>query len=199
MNSATLLIPPHDAPPSGGRLLSAADLAALPTRLPTGDVRYELHDGRLAVMSPPGFRHGRSAAQIVGVLLREGEQRGHGIAGDGVGVILRRNPDRVVGPDAVFIASRSLPVRLSPEGYLETIPELVVEVRSKNDSAPELEAKVREYLAAGVELVWVADPDAGTVAAHRSNQPAQLHGPTDTLTADPIIPGFGVLVADLFR
>lgn len=36
-------------------------------------------------------------------------------------MILRRNPDRLVGPDGVFIANRNLPLRYSPEGYLETI------------------------------------------------------------------------------
>jgi Uma2 family endonuclease len=103
------------------------------------------------------------------------------------------------GPDAAFICTKSLPVRRSPEGYLETIPELVVEFRSKNDTSPEVEAKVRGYLAAGVELVWVADPDARTVTAHRPNQPLKIFAATDTLTADPVIPGFAVPVAELFR
>jgi Uma2 family endonuclease len=105
----------------------------------------------------------------------------------------------VVGTDGAFIAARALPAQVSPEGYLETIPSIVVEVRSKNDTGPEVEAKVREYLAAGVELVWVADPDARTVTAHRPSQPPQVFAAADTLTADPVIPGFAVPVADLFR
>ena len=38
---------------------------------------------------------------------------------------------------AAFILTASLPVRQSTEGYLETIPEIVVEVRSKNDTGRE--------------------------------------------------------------
>lgn len=171
----------------------------MPSTLPSGDVRYELYDGRLVLMSPPGFRHGRAGAEIAARLHLLGEQPGHGLATDEVGVLLRRNPDTLVGADLAFIAAKSLPVRLSPEGYLETIPELVVEVRSKNDTGPEVESKVREYLAAGVELVWVADPDARTVTAHRPNQSSQVFAATDTLTADPVIPGFAVPVAELFR
>jgi Uma2 family endonuclease len=35
-----------------------------------------------------------------------------------------------------------LPAKLSREGYFETIPDLVVEIRSKNDTTPEIETKV---------------------------------------------------------
>ncbi|HET6576507.1 MAG TPA: Uma2 family endonuclease [Fimbriiglobus sp.] len=193
--------PPAPTPTgaSSRRLLTAADLALFPKSLPSGDVRWELFNGELLPMSPPGYGHGKATLQFVAQLWLQGQQKGLGQATDEVGVILRRNPDRVVGPDALFVMSKSLPVKLSPEGYLETIPELVVEVRSKNDTGPEVEAKVREYLAAGVELVWVADPDARTVTAHRPNQPAQVYAAADTLTADPVIPGFAVPVAELFR
>jgi Uma2 family endonuclease len=167
--------------------------------LPTGDVKYELDDGRLVVMPPPGDIHALGQGHFIVALAAQGTARGHGEYRGEVGVILRRNPDRVVGADAAFICTKSLPVRRTPEGYLETIPELVVEVRSKNDTGPEVEAKVREYLTAGVELVWLADPDAQTVTAHRPNQPSQVFAATDTLTADPVIPGFAVPVAELFR
>jgi Uma2 family endonuclease len=178
-------------------LLTAADVAALPRSLPSGDVRYELHDGRLVIMSPPGYRHARVGARFAAALHAHGEKPGHGEACDEVGVLLRQNPDHLVGPDAAFVAAASCPPRLSPEGYLLTIPELVVEVRSKNDTQPEIDEKVRDYLSAGVTLVWVADPAARTVTACRANQAPQVFTATDTLTADPIIPGFAVSVADL--
>ncbi len=199
MSTVTLPTQPGTAGPPAAFLLTAADLAVFPSRLPSGDVRYELNDGRLVVMPPPGDVHGRQQARWITLLMVHGEAKGHGEVRGEVGVILRRNPDRVVGPDAVFVAPKSLPVRHSPEGYLETIPELVLEVRSKNDTGPEVEAKVREYLAAGVELVWVADPDARTVMAHRPGRPPAVFAAADTLTADPVIPNFAVPVADLFR
>ncbi len=178
-------------------MLTAADVAVLPTHLPTGDVKYELHDGRLIVMPPPGDIHAHRQARFIAHLFAWGEQRGYGEARGEVGLLLRRNPDHLVGPDAVFIAKASLPPRVSPEGYLLTVPELVVEVRSKNDTQAEIDEKVRDYLAAGVTLVWVADPAARTVTAYQSNQPPAVFGPTDTLTAQPVIPGFAVPVADL--
>ena len=110
------------------RLYTAADLA----ELPSGPVLYELDNGRLVSIMPPGDEHGAIEYNIVAALKYEGERKGFGKARSGdVGIVLWRNPDRVVGADSVFIANASLPVRRSREGYLETIPELVVEVSAR--------------------------------------------------------------------
>ena len=192
------LIPAAPLSPAA-KLLTIADVAVLPRTLPSGDVRYELADGRLVVMPPPGDIHGAVQSNIVTQLKVQGEFRGLGRARTEVGLILRRNPDRLTAPDAVFVTAALLPLKRSPEGYLETIPELVVEVRSPNDSGPEVQSKVSEYLVAGVRVVWVADPGNQTVTAHRLNQSPQVFGPADTLTVSDLIPGFQVSVVDLFR
>src|SRR6185437_1976586 len=101
--STALLAPPAPSISSGPRLLTAADLAKLPTSLASGDVRYELDDGRLIILAPPGFGHSRRQAKIVSYLLTEAEDRGLGEVSAEVAIILRRNPDRVVGADAAFI------------------------------------------------------------------------------------------------
>ena len=150
-------------------------------------------------MPPPGDTHGAVQSNIATQFKIQGEFAGHGKARTEVGVVLRRGPDRLVGPDVVFVNVASLPLRKSPEGYLETIPELVVEVRSPNDTGPEVQSKVNEYLAAGVRVVWVADPARQTITAHRVGIPPKTFGPTDMLTIPDIIPGFQAQVADLFR
>jgi Uma2 family endonuclease len=196
---ATAMLP-HSTEMSAPRLLTAADLAALPSELPSGTVRYELDNGRLVIMPPPGDIHGAVESNFAADLKIQGERRGLGKARSGdVGIVLHRNPDRVVGADAVFIASSSLPLRLSREGYLETIPELVVEVRSKNDTDAEIQKKVSDYLAAGVRVVWVAEPAARIVTAYRVGQAPQLIGESETLTAEDIIPGFRLAVRDVFE
>jgi Uma2 family endonuclease len=184
--------------PDGKRLLTAADLAVLPADLPSGNVKYELDDGRLVLLPLPEDDHSRVQCRVGFMLFEHAEILGLGKARATVGVILRRNPDRVVGPDAAFIAIRSLPVRTSPEGYLETIPELVVEVRSKNDTLPELRDKVAEYLAAGAQIAWVVDPRTKTVTVYRPGQDASELRIGDVLTAEGAIPGFQAPVAELF-
>jgi Uma2 family endonuclease len=198
---SSTLAPPFPAGPPRAyvKLLTIADVAALPRTLPSGDIRYELDDGRLIVMPPPGDIHGAVQSNLVTQLKVQGEFRGLGRARTEVGLVLRTNPDRLTGPDAVFVTAALLPLQRSKEGYLETIPELVVEVRSPNDTGPEVQAKVDEYLAAGVRVVWIADPENQTVIADRANQTAQAFGPTDTLTVPDVIPGFQFPVCDLFR
>jgi Uma2 family endonuclease len=195
----TTLATPPPRLGAGPRLLTVADLAVLPSELPSGPVRWELDNGRLVVMAPPGYIHGRCENKLAAQLMVQGEDRGHGRAACGeVSVILRRNPDRVVGADAAFIATQSLPVRLSREGYLETIPELIVEVRSPNDTQPEVDHKVNDYLRAGVRVVWVPDPERQTVTAYRNGQTAEVFAVTDTLTVPDVIPGFAMPVQDVF-
>jgi Uma2 family endonuclease len=182
-----------------GRLFTAADLAALPTRLPSGDVDYELDKGRLVIMVPPGHMHGSTQSRIATEITLQGERKGHGRAFTEVGIVLSRNPDSVVGADAAFIVTANLPVRESREGYLETIPDLIVEIRSKNDTHAELETKADGYLAAGARVVWIVDPLKKSVIEHRPKTlPRTLHE-FDVLTNDDVIPDFRLNVAELFR
>ena len=181
------------------RLLTAADLAAMPDELPSGPIKYELEDGRLVVMPLPGGIHGAVNANIVFQLKLQGDQRGHGKTLAETGVILRRSPDRVVGPDSCFVAVASLPLDYSPEGFLTAVPALIVEVRSKNDTTAELERKAGEYLAAGAQLVWILDPLRAAAVVYQAGHPPKHLSPADDLTAEVIIPGFRLNVGDVLR
>jgi Uma2 family endonuclease len=125
----------------------------------------------------------------------QGEYAGHGKARSGdVGIVLGRDPDHVVGADAVFVCNTRLPIQRSDEGYLLTVPDLVVEVRSKNDTLAALTRKADEYLAAGARVVWIVDPINRNVVEHRPNQAPRTLTDQDTLTAADIIPGFSLAV-----
>ena len=97
------------------------------------------------------------------------------------------------------MANKSLPIRRTKQGYLETIPDLVVEIRSKNDSRKYVQRKVQHYLKAGVELVWIADWSTTTVTAHASSGEPVVYGEGDLLQLSDLIPGFSMAVADVFR
>jgi Uma2 family endonuclease len=183
----------------GQRLFTAADLAAMPTHLPSGYVDFELHHGRLVAMSPPGAIHGSLQIRIGAALFNQGEMKGHGKAYTEVAVILEREPDHVVGADAAFIAKRSLPARESSEGYLETIPDIVVEIRSKNDTSAEIAEKVADYSKAGCVIAWIIEPDTTTVIEHRANCQPKTYRIADALSCDDVIPGFRFPLAELFQ
>ena len=181
------------------RIMTAADLALLPTDLPSGPSSYELDNGILVMMVPPGNVHGAVQLNFGSQLKVQGEACGHGKARTEVGIVLWRGPDRVVGADVAFIAARLLPIRESAEGYLETILSLVVEVQSRNDTAAYLQRKVADYLAAGVECVWVADPAQTVVTEHRNGMSPKVYRSGDILTLEGMIPGFQFPVAAAFE
>ena len=105
-------------------------------------------------MPPAGGEHGFIELNLGAALKMYGEFKGLGAAAAGeVGIILARDPDDLYGADAFFVTNARLPIRYSREGYLETIPELVVEVRSKNDTLAELGRKAADYLRAGGVVV----------------------------------------------
>jgi Uma2 family endonuclease len=182
----------------GTRLLTAADLAIFPTDLPSGQVDYELINGRLLVMVPPGDIHGSIQAEFASELIIQAKRRGLGAVRTEVGIVLSRNPDCVVGADVAFLAAASLPPQRTPEGYLETIPDLVVEIRSKNDTLAYVERKIADYLKAGVRLAIVVDPETKTATLHRPNQTVTTVTAAEELTCEDIIPGFRLPLANLF-
>lgn len=192
---ASVLIPSRPVPQ---RPLTVADLAALPSELPSGPVKYELDNGRLEIMAPAADDHVAAQVKILTQLCMQGEYRDFGVARGEIGIILWRNPDRFVVPDAAFTVKPKLPLRLTREGYHETIPDLIVEVRSKNDKQAEIDSKIADYLTAGVRLIWVPDPRSRTVTSYRPDQPSQVLTESDTLTCDDIIPGFRMPVSDVF-
>ena len=109
---------------------------------------------------------------------------------------------RVRRPDVAFVTVERLPPdRFRTEGHCTSVPDLVVEVISPNDYAKAVNQKIAEWLGAGVRLVWVIDPDARTVFGYHADRPdtADIRREADTLTGDPVLPGFAVPVAELFR
>jgi Uma2 family endonuclease len=167
-------------------------------RLNLPDKRTELVAGRLIVREPPGFRHGRVAAQIA---LRVGnyvEKHDMGIvlAGD-PGFILQRGPDTVRAPDVAFIFRHRLPDP-EPVAYAELAPDLAVEVLSPGDRPGETLAKVADWLNAGTRLVWVVDPGRRQLRVYRADGTEALLSGGDRLDGEQVVPDFSIDVADIF-
>ena len=109
-------------------------------------------------------------------------------------------PDGLRAPDASYTPRARRPNGLQTHGYSNVPPALVVEVLSPGNTRQEMTTKRRIYFAAGVELVWELDPLARTVAVWRADtpDPADTLAEGDTLTGEPVLPGFAVDLAELF-
>jgi Uma2 family endonuclease len=103
--------------------------------------------------------------------------------------------DRVM-PDVGFI-SKARRETAPRETWIALPPDLAVEVISPSDRPKDIATKITNYLAAGTE-VWLVDPDDRTVTAHRPGQPTQTFRSADTLDGGDLLPGFKLVVQDMF-
>ena len=176
------------------RLLTADDLLLLYSE----GVRGELIRGVLCETMPTGREHGEIAANTAYELLSHVKPLKLGIVTTSdSGVWLERDPDTVREPDvAFFSADRIGAERVS--GYSDVVPDLVMEIRSPNDSHDHVDSRARMWLSFGVRLVWVVHPDSRSVDVHRAGQSVESIDEDDDLDGYDVLPGFNCPVASIF-
>ena len=113
--------------------------------------------------------------------------------------------DTVLAPDIAFItAARAAhlpaPGTAGRKRFFEIAPDLAIEIASPDQHRPEMAAKARHYLAAGVRAVWIIWPGRREVDVWRSGsaEPIATLKATDQLAEPDILPGFTIQVAELF-
>lgn len=109
-----------------------------------------------------------------------------------------KRPKSVRKPDVSFVLQERLPEGRVPRGICRFRPDLAVEVISPNDNYEEVDEKLADYIDASVPLIWVVTPKTRTVLVYRADGTARRLRDTDDLTAEPVIPGFKVRIAELF-
>ncbi|MBM2809452.1 MAG: hypothetical protein HW416_211 [Chloroflexi bacterium] len=159
----------------------------------------ELVDGVVIELMPAAPPHGIIAATIALLLGNFVRPRHVGTVLVEGGFIIRRNPDTVRGPDVAFIRAERMPTAPAPRGFWELAPDLVVEIISPSNTRAEVQTKIREYLEAGVPLVWSVDPDARTVEVVHSLYDRVLLSEDDVIHSDDVILGFSCPIREIFE
>ncbi len=158
--------------------------------------QYELVDGQL-VERDMGALSGWVGGEVFGRIREYAIQHGGWAFGDGVGYrCYADDRERVRKPDASFIRADRLPS--PPEGYITIAPDLAVEVVSPNDIYYEVEAKVDEYLAAGVRMVWVINPANNSVRVFHPKRIVEEIGADGELTGGDVMSGFTCGIRSFF-
>jgi Uma2 family endonuclease len=166
--------------------------------LPDDGWQYELVEGRLVRMPPPGYDHGDVGENLAYAL--SGHVRAHHLGKVVVGETgwdLTRpseKDDTVQASDLAFVRADRLPPPPPRKGktYRPIAPDLVVEVASPSQFGREdLDDKARRWIDRGVRLVWVAWPDRKTVDVWEPGaaKPRTLTG-QDELEGGTVLPGF---------
>jgi Uma2 family endonuclease len=115
------------------------------------------------------------------------------------GYLLSHEPPTVLIPDVGFVSFERGRAHVHSSSPFPGAPDLAVEVLSPSNRPGEIHGKVADYLAAGCRLVWVVDPKRQAVAAHRDLLSPALLGRSDHLEGGDVLPGFRVLVEELFE
>jgi Uma2 family endonuclease len=174
--------------------LTAEEFSRLPQ--PEDGTQLELVQGVVITLLPPKAPHGACCAKIhlrLGTFV-ETNKLGFAFCND-TGFITERDPDTVRGADVAFWTTERLPTL--PQGYIEVLPDLAVEVVSPDDHFSRVQKKVIHYLTKGVRLLWVVDPEDRSLTVYRPDRLARILGENDTVSGEEVLPGFTCRVGDL--
>lgn len=181
-------------------LMTAEELLAMPEDgMDRELIRGELRERPLTKRN----RFHSGAELILGAylhawLMRQPAPRGKAYSGE-VGCVLRRDPDTTVGIDVAYFTAEVVARQSNTTTIIDGPPLLAVEILSPNDKLEDVDAKIDEYLAAGVALIWIVNPHRRTVIVHRPDAKARLLNADEELTAEPHLPGFRMPVAAIFE
>jgi Uma2 family endonuclease len=168
--------------------------------LPPTEHRTQLIDGEI-VVTEATLRHQRITLELVHRLtiwLRE--HPGQGEAGIPVNVHL--DDSNVFAPDVWWVPEALRPARDAKR--IVGPPALAVEVRSPSTWRYDIGTKRATYERLGLSELWLVDTEANSVLAYRRST-ARAKGFDVALELDagevlttPLIPGFSLVLADLF-
>jgi Uma2 family endonuclease len=181
-------------PITAKKLITAEEFFLMPD--PPDGSKQELVRGEIITMPPPGGLHGVCCVKVVCRVGGYAEQEDRGtVTCNDSGFITERSPDSVRGPDVAFWSKER--VKEVPVGYFEMAPDLAVEVLSPSNTSKQILAKLREYFAKGVRIVWVIAPEDRTVTIYRNELEGRLLHESATITGEDVLPGFQCRVSDL--
>lgn len=179
--------------------LTFAEYEKLPEREGT---RYELDEGTLLMEPSPALRHNLIRQRIAEQLTRFVRSHQLGLMVEEMD--FRLGTDTVRNPDVAFISAEHLRNIDPDHSPVEGTPALAVEVISPTNLAQDTAKKVRQYLDAGSQAVWLVYPTLRLIEIHDSKGARRITEP-ESLEESQLFAGFKfslsltALFDDIFR
>lgn len=186
--------------------LTISDLEQLQANHP--DWQMELVDGNILVMGPSDYESDEIGTEFARLLGNWVKPRKLGrVTGSSAGFILPsikgeetaengNQPRNLRAPDVSFVRAERL--KKTQRDFVQLVPDLMVEVKSKTDRIKPLEEKIQLFLQLGCTIGILIDPDNLTLTVYQLNQDPVVLRNGDTLTIPDLLPGWEVAVSDLW-
>lgn len=163
--------------------------------------QFELIEGEIVEMSPPGGEHGFLAGKIFHYFLLFDPQCRLGIPTVDTGYHPPESRDTLLSPDSAFTRIERAPNPF-PRTWVPVMPDIAVEVKSPSNTLAELRQKAAIYLSHGSQLVWIIFPGSKSAEVHRLRPDGEIERETiaedGTLSGEDILPGFTLALSKLF-
>ena len=183
------------------RLYDIDDLWEIVCHEENADKYFELINGELFEMSPPGGEHSTIAGEFYHHFRLFDPQRKLGIPTVDAGYHPPAKRDLLLAPDAAFTRIERAP-KPFPKTWVPVMPDIAVEVQSPSNTLAELRRKAAIYLEHGSQLVWIVIPDRKGVEVCRLDDNgdirAEFVGVDGSLSGEDVLPGFELPLAALF-
>ncbi|OUL34777.1 hypothetical protein BV372_13070 [Nostoc sp. T09] len=176
------------------------DLEQLQTEHP--EWQMELVEGNIILMGPSDYESEEIATRLSTFLNIWVMSRKLGrVTGSSAGFILPQIEEDsekrdLRAPDVSFVRADRL--KKTKRDFVELVPDLMVEVKSKTDKIQPLEEKIQLFLKLGSTVGILIDPDKLTVTVYRLNQAPVVLQNGDTLTLLDLLPGWELAVSELW-
>ncbi|MEN9871770.1 MAG: hypothetical protein RLZZ171_2762 [Cyanobacteriota bacterium] len=155
-------------------------------------------EGRLIVMSPTGSESGRKNGRLFGQVWNWNEQTKLGVVFDSsTGFKLSNGAVRSPDVSWIAIARWNALTDKQKRGFAPIDPDFVIELMSPTDDLLELQQKMSEYMACGVRLGWLINPDEKQVEIYRQGQDKQVLSSPISLSGQDFLPGLTVDLAEI--
>ena len=165
------------------------------------DRYFELMNGEVIEMSPPGWEHGTLAGEIYHAFRLFDPERRFGSPSVDTGFYPADDRRTVLSPDVAFTRIERAPARTFT-GWAPFMPDIAVEVKSPSNTLAELRRKAAIYLRQGTQLVWIVMPKTKRVEVCRLEEGGEIQtdviGAEGALSGEGVLPGFRLELSALF-
>ena len=162
---------------------------------------YELIEGELFEMPPPGYEHGRLAVEISHYIWSFVKERDLGKVTVETGYHPPDSRHTLLSPDVAFLSKAKAP-HPSWGKYIPVMPDLAIEILSPTDTLRKARRKAALYLRHGTQLVWIVLPAEKGVDVCRAADGPRLNiefvGQESSLSGEQVLPGFELKLELLF-